>query len=228
LRARRLVPFLVGLAVAGLARGSTGRAQEIPPAADGTAPSSAALAALPPLERHRRVLALLSAGVQSIQNEGSPTGPGLRLGLLLGGRLDNRFSINAELVYDVLNPDRAVPGVTFYDFEAVAAPLLHLSLPRGMQALAGPKLGLFRAGASGQGERDASDAVYTGLLVGANLGAFVRISRRNEIDVGGLVGLDLEKAFSCSVNGNVGNGVSCAAAELPVQELVSVSAGVLF
>jgi hypothetical protein len=213
LGARRLVPFVLGLAVAGLASGSKVRAQEAAP---------------PPLEPHRQVLGLLFAGVQSIQNQGSSTGPGLRLGLVLGGRIDSRLSINAQVSYDILNPDRAVPGVSFYNFAAAAAPLFELSLPRGMRALVGPKLGLFRAGASGQGERDASDAVYTGLLVGANLGAFVRVSRRNEIDVGGLVGLDLEKALSCRVNGNVGNGASCAASGLPVQEIISASAGVLF
>jgi len=228
LRARGLVPFLVGLAVAGLAGGPTARAQETAPAATGAAPPLPALAAPAPLERQRRVLALLFAGVQSIQNDGSSTGLGLRLGLVLGGRLDHRFSINGELSYDLLNPDHSVPGVIFYNFEAAAAPFFHLSLPWGTEALLGPKLGLFRAGASGQGERDATDAVYTGLLVGANLGAFVEISRRNEIEVGALVGFDLEKALGCRLNGNVGNGASCAAGDLPAQEIVSASAGVLF
>lgn len=220
------MPFVVGLTVAGLAGGPTARAQEAPAAAAGVAPSAPAAPA--PLGRQRRILALLSAGLQSIQNDGSPTGPGLRLGLVLGGRLDDRFSINGEVAYDLLNPDHAVPGVIFYNFEAAAAPLFHLSLPRGTEALLGPKLGLFRAGASGQGERDATDAVYTGLLVGANLGAFVQVSRRNEIEVGALVGLDLEKALSCRLAGNVGNGASCTAGDLPVQGILSASAGVLF
>lgn len=222
------MPFVVGLAAAALAGGDPARAQEVPAASTEAGPPSAALAAPAPFGRQRRILALLSAGLQSIQNDGSPTGLGLRLGLVLGGRLDDRFSLNGEVVYDLLDPDHAVPGVIFYNFEASAAPLFHLPLPWGTEALLGPKLGLFRAGASGQGERDATDAVYTGLLLGANLGAFVQVSRRNEIEVGALVGFDLEKALSCGLNGNVGNGASCTASALPVQEIISASAGVLF
>jgi hypothetical protein len=228
LRARALVPFLVGLSVAGSAAGSPARAQAPALAPAETAGPSPTLAApTAPIARRRPIVALLFVGVQSIQNEGSRTGPGLRLGLIGGGRLGRGLSLNGEVAYDVLNPDLSLPGVTFYNFEAALAPLFHLPLPRGLEALIGPKLGLFRAGASGQGERQTTDGVYTGLLVGANLGAFVRVSQRNQIELGGLLGFDLEKALACRVNGDVG-GTSCSAGALSVQEIVSASAGVLF
>lgn len=226
MRARAFLPFLVGLVIAGAAGGSTARAQAPAPAAS-EAPSPTLAAPPPPIARRHPIVALLFVGVQSIQNEGSRTGPGLRLGLIAGGRLRGGLSLDGELAYDVLNPDLSLSGVTFYNFQAAAAPLFHLPLPRGVEALIGPKLGLFRAGASGQGERQTTDGVYTGLLVGANLGAFARVAQSNQIELGALVGFDLEKALACRVNGDVG-GTSCSAGALPVQEIVSASAGVLF
>lgn len=70
--------------------------------------------------------------------------PGLRTGVLLGGRLNPQFSGNAELVIDLMNPDTP-DGISATElfFDLTFSPLVHAPLSPTTQFILGPRLGIF-------------------------------------------------------------------------------------
>jgi hypothetical protein len=152
----------------------------------------------PRAHRNKPFLLLPFVGVQSIHNDNSGTGPGLRVGGLVGARLNEQFSFNGELLFDLENLSNVPPGVNenVYFIQFAVAPLFHLQASPMAEIVIGPKLGLFfdHASLSGYG-LDASGS-SEGLLLGANLGAFFRVS--DALSLGGLFNFDYMREEWCS------------------------------
>jgi hypothetical protein len=241
-RSLGVVSFVAGLSLFGLA---SARAQDAapagypPPPADPNAPPPGTYAAAPPpaappgayqpvpmAPPRSPWLILPFLGVQSIQNTGSGTGPGVRIGGIAGTRYGDQLSLNGELVYDVVNYDGPYTGVTSYNIQVAAAPFFHLPVGPMADVVVGPKVGYYRYGFSyDDGYGNTADFGYNGLLLGANAGAFFRMSPM--LALGGLVSFDWEKPVSCS--GGDGYGAYYAACNTNDSlKMVSVGAGVLF
>jgi hypothetical protein len=223
-RSIRFGSFVAGLLVSGIAGLSAAWAQDAappagyPPATDPNAPPPGAYVATPPpgappqytpaaqpaMAPYKPFLAMPFIGIHSIQNDNSGTGPGLRVGGLIGARLNEQVSFNAEALFDLWNfsnvPDGA--SVSAYVIQVSAAPLYHLQVAPTAEIVVGPKLGFFYDSES----VSASSAYYNvdvsvggeGFLVGANLGAFFRLS--DALSLGGLVNFDYLKEEWCSSN----------------------------
>jgi hypothetical protein len=221
--ATRFVSFVAGLLVCGIASLQTARAQDAePPAgypsatpsADPNAPPPGAypvapLGGTPPAVQqsvaasYKSYVLMPFVGIQSIQNENSGTGPGLRLGGLVGGRMSELFSFNGELLFDLANFNNVPAGLSesAYFLQFAAAPLLHLAASPTAEIVLGPKVGLFVEHFSASGSLggaytlDASGNAE-GLAVGANLGAFFRVS--DDVSLGGLINFDYLREEWCS------------------------------
>jgi hypothetical protein len=217
-RSTRFASFLAGSLLCGLVSLPTARAQDAEPAAgsptatpvvDPNAPPPGAYPAPPPggalpavqqssAAPFKPFLLLPFIGVQSIQNENSGTGPGLRIGGLIGGRVSEQFSFNGELLFDLWNISNVPPTVSesAYVIQAAAAPLFHLQASPTAEIVMGPKLGLFFDHASVSGGGLSGSVSGEGFLVGANLGAFFRVSEA--LSVGGLINFDYMREEWCS------------------------------
>ena len=219
----RIGSFAVGLLVCGVASLQAARAQDAEPSAgdpsatpstDPNAPPGAhpvaPPAGAPPAVQqsgeasYKPYLLLPFVGLQSVQNENSGTGPGLRIGGFAGGRLAEQFSFNGELLFDLENFTNLPPGVSesSYIIQFAAAPLFHIPASPTAEIVIGPKLGLFfeHFSASGSGGTYAVNVSGSaeGLLLGANLGAFFRLS--DALSLGGLVNFDYMKPEWCSAS----------------------------
>jgi hypothetical protein len=120
-------------------------------------------------------------------------GPGARLGVLVGGRIDDVFSLGVEVSLDISNlqyPNG--PGVSQSEWTGWIAPSILFQFHRGRFELAyGPKIGLFMRRAT---EHDSTisqtaDDQLTGYMIGINGGVFLALSPRTS--VGLLLSLDL-------------------------------------
>lgn len=208
--------FAAGLLVSGIAGLPAARAQDAdPPAAasdPNAAPSGAVTAAPPPgaspsaaqpaAVAYKPAVLMPFIGFHSIQNDNSGTGPGLRIGGLAGARLGDQFSFNGEALFDLWNYSDVPAGasISAYDIQVSAAPLYHLQVAPTAEIVVGPKLGFFyfhdSASALGQ---DLGSGSAEGFLLGANLGAFFRIS--DAVSLGGLANFDYLRQEWCSNSG---------------------------
>jgi len=172
-------------------------------------------------------LAMAFVGVHSFQGDDFATGPGLRVGGIGGLRVNDQLSFNGELVYDVVNSNASLSGVTFYNFQVAAAPFYHLQASPAAEVVIGPKVGFYRFAASGGDSYYSVDSGDNGLVLGANVGAFVRVSPL--VAIGGMLSFDYEKPLSCSTNSAYYSyGNSCDTSAEPTPKLLSVAAGALF
>jgi hypothetical protein len=215
----RIASFAAGLLVCSIASLQPARAQDAEPAATTSTDPNAAPptayqgpppAGAPPAVQqsvappYKPFLLMPLVGLQSIQNDNSGTGPGLRVGGLVGARINEQFSFNGELLFDLLNISNVPAGVSesAYFIQFAAAPLFHVPASPTAEIVLGPKLGLFVehvsvSGSLGSYSLDASGS-GEGLLAGANLGAFFRLS--DALSLGGLVNFDYLKMEWCSNN----------------------------
>ena len=91
----------------------------------------------------------------------------------------------------------------------------------------GPKIGFYRFAASGSDYYASVDSGDNGLVLGANVGAFVRISPL--VAIGGMLSFDYEKPLSCSTNSAYSSyGSGCDTSAEPSPKMLSVAAGALF
>ncbi len=218
----RFVSFVAGLLVCGIASLPAARAQDAeppagyppaPPVVDPNAPPPGASPApqpggAPPAVQqsgaasYKPFLLMPFIGIQSIQNENSGTGPGLRVGGLIGARLSDQFSFNGELLFDLWNISNVPTGISesAYVVQFAAAPLFHVQASPTAEIVVGPKLGGFFEHASISGSYGGltldSSGSAEGLLVGANLGAFFRLS--DALSLGGLLNFDYMRMEWCS------------------------------
>jgi hypothetical protein len=167
-------------------------------------------------------------GVESIQNSAATNeGPGLRLGGIVGARLNELVSINGELVFDVSNLENVPSGVSAseYTFQLSFAPLIHLVPPGAPVEFAlGPKLGFFHVAASASQDGEEVDDSATGWLAGLNVAVFGRLS--DALSLGGLFSFDYEKATSCSITPDTYGGCSTDGSD--GVKVISFSAAALF
>jgi len=193
----------------------------------GGAPQYAPAIAQPAPPPRNPWLAMGFIGVHSFQGDNFATGPGLRVGGIGGLRVNDQLSFNGELVYDVVNPNDSVSGISFYNFQVAAAPFYHLQASPTAEVVIGPKVGFYRFAASGGNSYYSVDSGDNGLVLGANVGAFVRVSPL--VAIGGMLSFDYEKPLSCSTNSAYYSyGNSCDTSAEPTPKLLSVAAGALF
>jgi hypothetical protein len=220
----RFALFAAGVLVCGTAGLPAARAQEAePPVADPSATPSIDPNAPPPgvhpapppegappavqqsgAEAYKPFVLLPFIGLQSVQNNNSGTGPGLRVGGLVGGRLSEQLSFNGELLFDLENFSNVPAGESesAYFIQFALAPLFHVQASPSAEIVIGPKLGLFFEHASVSGNIGTYNLNLSGstegLLVGANLGAFFRLS--DALSLGGLINFDYMKMEWCTTS----------------------------
>jgi hypothetical protein len=220
----RFVSFAAGVLICGIASLPTARAQDAeplagspsatppadpsapPPGADPVGPSGGAPPAVQrSVETAYKPFVLMPfIGLQSEQNANSGTGPGLRVGGVVGGRLSEQFSFNGELLFDWENLNNVPAGLSAsaYFLQFALAPLFHVQASSTAEIVAGPKLGLFFAHASESGSFGGitvdGSGTSEGLVLGANVGAFFALS--DALSLGGLINFDYLRAQWCSTN----------------------------
>ncbi len=218
-RSTRFAPLAAAAIFCGIPSVQVARAQDAEPpggspsaapSTDPNAPPPGAYSVAPPAIRqsdaasYKPYLLMPFIGVQSEQNDNSNTGPGLRVGGLFGGRINEQFSFNGELLFDWENLSNIPAGLnaSAYFIQLGAAPLFHGQVSPTAEIVIGPKLGFFFAHASESGTfagmtLDGS-ASTEGLVLGANLGAFFRLS--DSLSLGGLFNFDYLRAEWCTVS----------------------------
>jgi hypothetical protein len=104
---------------------------------------------------------------------------GLRLGTLLGTRLEAPVSLNVEVAFDILSPkkqvgDRSISG---HDLTVAFAPLFHGSAGPG-ELVVGPKLGYWSSSITEDNSNVVGQvqASQTGWAFGFNVGGFGAVS----------------------------------------------------
>ena len=115
--------------------------------------------------------AVFFAGVHSYFGDyGDGMPPGLRLGTLLGGRLNPVVSLAGALEFDAHNLDAPPPGVsvTSVAFLFSFAPSFKFSQESRIKFIITPRLGAFARVASATDRTSTVDATATGLLLGSS------------------------------------------------------------
>jgi hypothetical protein len=133
-------------------------------------------------------------GLHSFQNASARReDAGLRVGVLLGGRINRAFSIGGEVALDVLNPNEIPAGddVTALSFHVAFSPLVHVR-SGATEFVVGPKLGLFAASEKETSGGFTTSSSIQGWLYGINMGIFGAISEK--VSLGGLLSFDVENA----------------------------------
>lgn len=148
------------------------------------------------LAQRRGFLALPFLGINSFQGKtGDNIGVGLRIGVLLGGHINEMLSANGELTIDVVNLNNVPSGTSAGDFVFAFSPLAHL--PFGNTEIAvGPKLGLRSQSASFKNTTGETKTRATGYVLGLNAGIFGAVT--NSISLGGIFSAEIRSSHeSC-------------------------------
>jgi hypothetical protein len=163
-----------------------------------------------------------SIGINSfLGDSGRGTGPGLRVGLLAGSRLAERFSLNLGLAFDKVNVDG--PDASSLVFDLGLAPLIHFPQEK-FEIVAGPILGSFVGHASvGSGTFESSSWTY-GWTVGANAGVVVPVGTK--VRVGGLLNFMLRNPLKACTT-FMGQDV-CQKDSVPSQKVLALTAAAMF
>jgi hypothetical protein len=201
------------------------------PAAGSYPPGPSVTRASPPaVERsgRRGFLAMPFVGIHAIEgSNGAHTDPGLRAGVLLGGRVGSMFSINGELNFDLVNVNDLPPGESFVSAKAVlsVSPLLHVH-EGPLEMVLGPKLGLFGfAYSEAPAGGETASGHGSGFAVGLNAGAFASVSRH--MSVGGLISFEsLSVRQSCFTP--AGSAENCKANPGPADPVLGITGAMLF
>lgn len=140
-------------------------------------------------------------GVNSLQGDsGRGTGPGLRLGLLMGSRLTELLSLNVGFAFDIVNLD--VPaGVDAgrYVFDLGFNPLFHFPLQK-LDIVAGPLAGVFVDYGTLGGGGPSVDTWAYGWTIGANAGVLFPVG--SKVHLGGLANFYLRNPLKVCVTAN--------------------------
>jgi hypothetical protein len=139
--------------------------------------------------------AMTFVGVYSYQNvDRAAYRPGPRVGGLLGVRLLPWLSLNGEVTYDeswIQSIEGGNPSEFFMDF--ALSPLFHWT-HGGTEIVVGPEIGYFTSSetATSMGTGTEISSSLSGLAVGLNVGAFVRLNRY--VSLGGLLSVEVRNA----------------------------------
>ena len=184
-------------------------------------PAPGSTTTTPPRQK-RRLLALPYLGVHSYQNwEMSLFGPGFRVGALIGGRLTDEISVNAELTFNAANVDPVLGPIQESMVGFALSPLWQL--PTGpVEIVFGPKAGMFfterQTGTTSEGNS-------RGWVLGVNAGLFKPVSAATSFGV--LLAYELSRATR--VCGRQGATETCyPGSGEGLVRLLGVTAAVLF
>ncbi len=123
-------------------------------------------------------------GMNSIAGDGGKGyGVGFRFGSLFGGRFAQNWSVNGEIVLDVLNPN-STPGldISGWNGDIAIAPLYHYPLAQ-VELVAGPTVGTFFRLERRKDSLMSETLWAYGWTIGANAGAFVPLHNRKALGV---------------------------------------------
>jgi hypothetical protein len=173
------------------------------------APGSQPVAVVPELVPDR--ILMLDVGLHTLVGDGSDNFyPGLRTGLLVGGRLGRQVSGNAEVVVDLLNPDTpSGVSVTEVFFDLTFSPLLHVPLSPTTQFILGPRLGVFYLHESASFQAQSVTVWGWGWALGGNAGI---LSAQSTTRVGVLASFNARSPMKvCADSSSIAE--TCAPAE---------------
>jgi hypothetical protein len=185
---------------------------------------------LPRPPRQRRLLAMAAIGAHSYQNEtASMYFPGLRIGGLIGARINDALSLNWELTLDISNVDEPPTAAAYPSsnselaFDVAISPLVHL--PFGIaEFVLGPKLGFFWAHTDDDYPNYGS-RTGTGLVGGINAGIFTQLG--SVTSIGMLTSFEFRKIeHACDPSAD--SIALCDLARDTAAKVVSLSAAALF
>jgi hypothetical protein len=165
-------------------------------------------------------------GINSFQGDRATNlGLGLRVGTLLGSRVSEHWSLNAELAFDVVNAD-APPGETDHGYmlDLAFAPLVHLAQQK-VELVLGPILGpwFFLDRVSGSGI--SANAWSAGWVLGANAGVLFPVS--DKARVGGLISFASRNPVALCTSGT-GVTEQCTTSGLHAANVLAFTAAALF
>jgi hypothetical protein len=151
---------------------------------------------------HKGLLLLPFVGLHAVEGiASSDYDAGLRLGGLLGTRVTPAVSLNVELAFNFLNPNRvngtSTTQASGHDFTIAFSPLFHGSSNLG-ELVVGPKLGYWSSGITtpGQGGSELQFS-QAGWAFGFNVGAFAGLN--DTVALGALLAYQMTfLAQSCS------------------------------
>ena len=115
---------------------------------------------------------------------------GFRLGGIFGVNMNRMFSLNGELIIDVLNPN-GLGDATYAQVALTFSPLFHLNIP-ALEFVFGPQVGYFGESATVAGSSYDYNYHGDGIVLGVNAGVFVPLGR---IAIGGLINVST-RSFS--------------------------------
>jgi len=127
-------------------------------------------------------------GVNSFQGDtGNNTDPGLRIGGLGGGHVNELLSLNGEVTIDFVNPKNVPSGVdeSIIELDLAFSPLLHAAPAPNFELVIGPKLGFWFGAAEATSGGMTAKSSAQGWLLGINGGAFFTVSP--SVSIGGLI-----------------------------------------
>jgi hypothetical protein len=141
-------------------------------------------------------LALPFLGINSFQGDSDTAknlGTGLRIGVLLGGHINETISANGELTIDALNVKNVPSGTTTDAADVVFAfsPLAHLPFGN-TEIVLGPKLGIRGEAGSSKTAGAETKGRTTGYVLGLNAGIFGAVS--NSVSLGGIFSAEIRSA----------------------------------
>jgi len=171
-------------------------------------------------------LAMIFLGVNSLQGDsGQHYGPGFRLGTILGGRVNDMFSINGELTFDFLNQNDLPPGDTITELEVDIAlsPLFHVHTGN-LELVVGPKLGFMGDSAQLDVGGTTTTGSGSGFVYGLNAGLFAPVSRA--VSLGGLVSFVGRKFNKICTTDTTGLD-TCQTDNLPTDKVLGIAFAVI-
>jgi hypothetical protein len=128
-------------------------------------------------------IAIPYAGINSFSGDVMNVDPGLHFGAILGGRVNDLFSANGEIIGDQVNISAPAAAFAWEYLGTVAfSPLFHLSAPP-LDLVIGPRFGLwYLTGRVSDGDQPA-DINGRGWTLGVNVGAFYPINDTTSLGV---------------------------------------------
>jgi hypothetical protein len=187
----------------------------------------------PPRPARRLFQLIPYIGAHSFQGDGGAIlGPGLRVGSLVGFRVNEYLTINGELTIDILNAS-GLPMRGFYDSYSEEngtiglSPLVAFPVGSGVELAFGPKIAFWGADYyQDSTTRGNGSGTYSGVDYGANGAVFAQVGRK--LWVGGLAAFDLRTYGSSCFTPSYGGEV-CTRTNLPsADKVVALSALLMF
>jgi hypothetical protein len=197
-------------------------AAEAPPAVQAPPRAKAPAAAVQAPRVKEGFMVIPAIGINSFQGDtGQGAGVGLRVGLVAGSRLAERFSLNLGVAFDKVNLKTS--GASDIAFDLGLSPLFHFPLEK-LEILAGPILGSFvDHGDAGSGSFEVTTWTF-GWTLGANAGVMVPVGAK--ASVGGLVNFTLRNPLKACITTNGTD--NCGSDNLPSQKVLAVTAAAMF